>query len=386
MVFGASLLELYQRYWFWYVLTHPFIDPSYLSEVLMSGIVVFAVPAYSTVGAIVASLRPKNGVGWLCLALSLVMVVGNWQPVNAALENLASIVSGLAWALTPLAVALLLLIFPDGRLLSRRWWAVVGMTVGGLLLGALAELLPAYSSVAELVANIAFSILFVALASAAVAVVLRWHRSRNQERQQIKLLFYTIAVTAVAILSAFMSSYVLNDIPGAESYPTVLATVVALGGIALGIPVAIGLAVLRYRLYDIDLLINRTLVYGSLTAVLAGVYLVGIVLFQALFRTLTGQESQLAVVASTLAIAALFTPLRHRIKAFIDRRFYRRKYDAAKTLEAFSVKLRDETDLGALRDDLVGVVRETMEPEHISLWLRPNPDSKGDDGSREPGR
>jgi hypothetical protein len=386
MVFGASLLELYQRYWFWYVLTHPFIDPSYLSEVLMSGIVVFAVPAYSTVGAIVASLRPKNGVGWLCLALSLVMVVGNWQPVNAALENLASIVSGLAWALTPLAVALLLLIFPDGRLLSRRWWAVVGMTVGGLLLGALAELLPAYSSVAELGANIAFSILFVALASAAVAVVLRWHRSRNQERQQIKLLFYTIAVTAVAILSAFMSSYVLNDIPGAESYPTVLATVVALGGIALGIPVAIGLAVLRYRLYDIDLLINRTLVYGSLTAVLAGVYLVGIVLFQALFRTLTGQESQLAVVASTLAIAALFTPLRHRIKAFIDRRFYRRKYDAAKTLEAFSVKLRDETDLGALRDDLVGVVRETIEPEHISLWLRPNPDSKGDDGSREPGR
>src|SRR5918998_2824421 len=347
----------------------------------MSGIVVFAVPAYSTVGAIVASLRPKNGVGWLCLALSLVMVVGNWQPVNAALENLASIVSGLAWALTPLAVALLLLIFPDGRLPSRRWWAVVGMTVGGLLLGALAELLPAYSSVAELVANIAFSILFVALASAAVAVVLRWHRSRNQERQQIKLLFYTIAVTAVAILSAFMSSYVLNDIPGAESYPTVLAPVVALGGIALGIPGAIGPAVRRYRLYDIDLLINRTLVYGSLTAVLAGVYLVGIVLFQALFRTLTGQESQLAVVASTLAIAALFTPLRHRIKAFIDRRFYRRKYDAAKTLAAFSAKLREETDLDALSEDLVGAVRETMQPEHISLWLRPDNATKSKVGN-----
>jgi PAS domain S-box-containing protein len=132
----------------------------------------------------------------------------------------------------------------------------------------------------------------------------------------------------------------------------------------------VGIAILRYRLYNIDLLLNRTLVYGALTAVLAAVYFGIIVLFQALFRAFTGQESQLAVVVSTLAIAALFTPLRLRIQSFIDRRFYRRKYDARKTLEAFSAKLRTETDLDALSSDLIEVIRETMQPTRVSLWLK----------------
>jgi hypothetical protein len=145
-----------------------------------------------------------------------------------------------------------------------------------------------------------------------------------------------------------------------------------------GVPIAVGFAVLKYRLYNIDLLINRTLVYGSLTALLALVYFAGVATTQAIFRGLTGQEQQpqLAVVIPTLVIAALFNPLRRRIQSFIDRRFYRRKYDAAKTLEAFSAKLRDETDLDALSDDLVGVVRETMQPAHVSLWLRPDPGSR----------
>jgi hypothetical protein len=146
------------------------------------------------------------------------------------------------------------------------------------------------------------------------------------------------------------------------------------------IPMSIGIAVLRYHLFDIDVLINRTLVYGALSVSLAVVYIGSVVLLQATLRTLTGQGTQLTVVVSTLAIAALFNPLRRRIQAFIDRRFYRRKYDAAKTLETFSAKLREETDLDALSDDLVGVVRETMQTAHVSLWLRPKPPRRGSEG------
>jgi hypothetical protein len=143
------------------------------------------------------------------------------------------------------------------------------------------------------------------------------------------------------------------------------------------IPIATGIAILRYRLYDIDRIINRTLVYGALTATLVALYFGGIVVLQRLFVLLTGQQSTLAVVASTLLIAALFTPLRRRIQGFIDRRFYRRKYDARKTLEAFSTKLKNETDLESLNNDLVGVVRETMQPAHVSVWLRSDPAPKG---------
>jgi MFS family permease len=296
--------------------------------------------------------------------------------------DLASMLSGLAFALAPLAVTLLLLIFPDGRLLSRRWWAVVGMAVGGPLFGALTEPFSAYSDAAEVAATVAISVSLGALLASVVAVVLRWRRSRDRERQQIKLVVYAVAATVAAILSAVVSTYVMGDIPGAETYPTVLAWVVSLGGIALGIPVAIGVAILKYHLYDIDLVINRTLVYGVLTAVLALIYFGGVTATQAISRSLTGQEEQpqLVIVTSTLVIAALFNPLRRRIQAFIDRRFYRRKYDAAKTLEAFSAKLRDETDLDALTGELIGVVGETMQPAHVSLWLRPELPPRGSEG------
>jgi len=153
-------------------------------------------------------------------------------------------------------------------------------------------------------------------------------------------------------------------------------------GFVLLIPLSIGVAMVRSGLYEIDIIINRTLVYGSLTAMLAALYFGGVTAAQAFFRTLTGQEKQpqLAIVVSTLVIAALFNPLRRRIQGFIDRRFYRRKYDARKTLEALSAKLRDETDLDALSDELVGVVRETIQPAHVSLWLRPELPPRGSKG------
>jgi hypothetical protein len=165
----------------------------------------------------------------------------------------------------------------------------------------------------------------------------------------------------------------LVDIPlphDAVWYPLVDSLI---GLVFAGMPVAVGIAVLRYRPYDIDVIINRTLVYGTLTATLVAVYVGGVAATQAIFRTLTGQQEQpqLAIVVSTLVTAALFNPLRRRIQGFIDRRFYRRKYDARKTLEAISARLRDETNLEALNAELVGVVRETMQPAHVSLWLRP---------------
>jgi hypothetical protein len=203
----------------------------------------------------------------------------------------------------------------------------------------------------------------VSVVLSASSMVVRFRRATGEVRQQIK--WFTLAAAFAAV------SWVALTI----TYDTELQEVGQLLGLLsfLGIPLAVGTAVLRYRLYDIDVVINRTLVYGSLTATLALVYVGSVVSLQSVFRVLTGQESQLAVVASTLAIAALFNPLRRRIQSFIDRRFYRSKYDARKTLEAFSSKLREETDLEALNDDLVGVVAETMQPAHVSLWLRPDP-------------
>jgi hypothetical protein len=204
----------------------------------------------------------------------------------------------------------------------------------------------------------------------ASSMLLRLRHATWIARQQIKWFAYT---TAVAI-----SGIILKN----TGYPLVGVTLLWWAGFVLtviglaGNPIGMGVAILRYRLYEIDTLINRTLVYGSLTAALVALYFGGIVLMQSLFVILTGQQSTLTVVASTLLIAALFNPLRRRIQSFIDRRFYRRKYDAAKTLEAFSTKLRDETNLDALSHDLMSVVRETIQPAHVSLWLHPDSATK----------
>jgi hypothetical protein len=207
------------------------------------------------------------------------------------------------------------------------------------------------------------------MVASAVSLIVRLRRAGSVERQQIKWLAYGGAVVVGTL-----------GVGGLITLWSVPVSIVVMSVSLLGLPVFTGIAIVRHRLYDIDVLINRTLVYGTLTATLVALYVAGVVFLQYVFRTLTGGESQLAIVASTLAIAALFEPLRRRVQEFIDRRFYRRKYDARKTLEAFSSKLRDETDLGTLNDDLVGVVRDTMQPAHASLWLRPETGAKGKEG------
>ena len=202
------------------------------------------------------------------------------------------------------------------------------------------------------------------LFAAVISLFIRLRRARGLEGQQIKWFVYATALT----ICGGIVTYPVSEAIGSQWLKWIGFVPFIVG--VMAIPISMGIAIMRYRLYDIDILINRTLVYGSLSATLVALYFGGIVVSQRVFVFLTGEQSTLAVVASTLLIAALFGPLRGRIQVFIDRAFYRNKYDARQTLEAFSVKLRDETDLEALNEDLVGVVRETMQPAHVSLWLR----------------
>jgi len=280
------------------------------------------------------------------------------------------------------SLLLILLLFPTGRPPTQRWRWVGAAAIGW---GSLFVLMTTLSrrlttpdlafdnpigvlgeGTFELFAGVWIVGLLMLLMACALALFIRYRRTNDTEREQIKWLLYACVV--------FVMIYVGGTIGGLAGTNSVGGDVwgILFGLSLLMLPAAIGIAVLRYRLYDIDVVINRTLVYIPLTTTLIALYFGGIVVLQRLFLTLTGEQSTLAVVASTLAIAALFNPLRRRIQSFIDRRFYRSKYDAAKTLEAFSVKLRDETDLQTLNNDLVGVVRETMQPAHVSLWLHPD--------------
>jgi len=216
-------------------------------------------------------------------------------------------------------------------------------------------------------------LLFLCFLASVAALFVRLRQARGVERQQIKWFAYAAAVMGAGPLVMFMLG---SGYSALQELMWDLGYFVGILGFAF-LPVATAIAILKYRLYDIDRIINRTLVYGALTVTLVGVYVGSVLSIQYAFRGLTGSRSQLAIVASTLLIAALFNPLRRRIQSFIDRRFYRRKYDARKTLEAFSAKLRNETDLEALNNDLVSVVRETMQPAHVSVWSRPDTVPKG---------
>jgi hypothetical protein len=361
---------------------------------------------FPLVGALIASRRPENPIGWLCLAdgflwmttnmLDYYSVYGMAKPGSLPFPLGAAAINNWLWVPSVgLLATYVFLLFPNGRLTSRRWrplaWlsgvVIVSVSIGVMLSPESLDMPrgirnPFGLEAAPWVTTVAYAILPLlplCMLASAVSLVLRYRRSKGDERQQIKWIAFAASLVALTYLIAMVASFVHPS----EAWTTVgsvwwlnLLTIAALLSFVT-IPIAVGFAVLKYRLYDIDLIINRTLVYGSLTVTLVALYFGGIVVLQRVFVLLTGQQSTLAVVASTLLIAALFTPLRQRIQSFIDRRFYRSKYDAAKTLEAFSVQLRDETDLDALSDDLVGVVRETMQPAYVSLWLRPALPSRG---------
>src|SRR5215208_2874756 len=362
--------------------------------------------SFSVVGALIASHRPENSIGWIFLAVGFfygLLSAGEEYAIYALLTNLGALPLGAEaswlgqWIWAPglgLILVFLPLLFPDGHPPSHRWRPVAwlgGLSIGLGVVSSMIVLWPergpalvtgdeSPSHVLQvLVVFVAFPLMLLAGVGAVISLFVRFRRARGDKRQQIKWFASASALTLVWIL--VFGEATLGGVP------EVIVDLSALLVIP-SIPIATGIAILRYRLYDIDRIINRTLVYGSLTLMLALLYFGGVTVTQALLRTLTGQEKlpQLIIVASTLVIAALFTPLRRRIQSFIDRRFYRRKYDAAKTLETFSLKLRDETDLEALNNDLVGVVRETMQPAYVSLWLRPDPPPRVSGRSHEPRR
>jgi hypothetical protein len=270
-------------------------------------------------------------------------------------------------------------LFPSGRFVPHwtRWLAVALIVndVPDFLFPQLYSRLPSLETVSYLV-------FLGGVVSLVWSQIYRFRRvSSPAQRQQSKWVVFGLTL---GIAGTFPSQLPVDlSWVGGDTPLTLLLLKVGFTLSLMLIPLSIGVAVLRSHLFDIDLLINRTLVYGSLTTVLVALYFGGIVLLQRLFVALTSEQSTLAVVASTLLIAALFNPLRRRTQSFIDRRFYRSKYDAAKTLEAFSTRLRDETDLEALNDDLVGVVRETMQPAHVSLWLRPDPPPRASAGREQ---
>ena len=344
------------------------LDTIFVSVFALVAIVIFWRRSDDPMALLVATMLvvwgPLNGL----LVVTPSATEGMYPALEKVLGGLLTFVGYMTWML-------FFYLFPSGRFVPRwtRWLALCWVLFSGSW--TFTPFGP--PSWPPLLFNGAVLVLW---GSFPVAQIYRYARVSNQlQRQQTKWVVFGVAVAVAGVLMTIFTVGAAVDLRPEEVVRRMLSMLL-MDVFVLLIPLSIGIAVLRSRLFDIDVVINRTLVYGSLTALLVLVYLGGVASLQYVLRALTGGESQLAVVTSTLLIAALFNPLRRRIQDFIDRRFYRRKYDAAKTLEAFSAQLRDETDLNALSDDLVGVVRETMQPAHVSLlWLRPDTASKKDE-------
>jgi hypothetical protein len=353
------------------------------------------------VGALIAARQPRNPYGWLWLAsgiaLSFTQLVAAYAfhglliaPGTLPLAELAQWLTGAAWLLTFATAPFVLLLFPTGHLPSPKWrivaWVVIGAVLTGLpvcwgmagLSGFVPDVESPYGApgivadVLEALMILSVVLIIIAIMAGVISLLLRFRRARGIERQQLKWFTYG-AVLAGAVL---MSDFVYT-LPGVwESVKE---------GIAFNLlpPLTIGIAILRYQLFDIDVIIHRTLVYSVLTLALGLIYIGCIVLSRTVIAPLTG-GSEVAIVASTLVIAALFSPLRRHIQNVIDKRFYRRKYDAAKVLAAFATTARDETDLEQLTGELLHVVDETMQPEFVSLWLRDTPVRARNEADRSP--
>jgi hypothetical protein len=362
----------------------------------------FLTSGYAVGGSLVAARQPRNPIGWLMSALAIVLLLnglaaGYVEPVDNPLELFAGglVVSYYGWnedIWIPLVGVFLPLLFPNGRLPSRRWrpllWLAILSVVFGVASGALAPgaldssewpgvenpygVGGTVGSVLDVLNVVGVVLFVVGVVGAAAAVVVRFRRATGEARQQLKWFAYVAGLLGVALLLA--GAVAIAEDSGAKE--TTWAYVIgatgwftALFAVLIGFPVAIGLAVFRYRLYDVDVVVNRTLVYGSLTALLVGTYFGLVLLFQLALGPIT-EGNELGVAVSTLAVAALFRPVRRRLQEVVDRRFYRHKYDAARTLAAYSARLRDQVELEALAAELRGVVAETMQPTHVSLWLR----------------
>jgi hypothetical protein len=367
-------------------------DPSSLLGSIFGELVILA---FAVVSFLITSRRPENLVGWAIAIGTLLTAAADFgleyavyglvtAPGSVPIPIWVGILAGCFRSVGFILILyVVLLLFPDGHLPSPRWRPVAWLLVVSALVQALDSLFsPDFSDIdsrlapfskptGNILPNFAGDIFGgltllcwgASVLACVAALVVRFRRSSGDERQQLKWLTYSSFLSG-AILVLIYVGVALN-----------LSIVNTMGGYLfdlalLPIPVAVGIAILKYRLYDIDIIVNRTLVYGSLTAVLAVIYWGSVVGLQEVLRPLVGEGNDLAVVASTLLTAGLFLPLRSRIQSFIDRRFYRRKYDAARTLEAFSAAMRDEVDLATLADHLVAVVEETIQPAHTSLWLK----------------
>jgi hypothetical protein len=359
---------------------------------------VFAILVFPLVGALVVSQQPRNAVGWVMLALGGVVVVGGlvgaYAVIGLDLRPGSLPEPGVALALTEaiwvpvigLIGTFLILLFPDGKLPSPRWrpWAwfcalAMVLSYAAILFqpATFAERgfpdvsnpfgIQAIEPIGDALLTVLLSIP-IAIVGCAVALIRRFRRSQGRTRLQLKWLAASAAVVAFSY-GLGMAANVPFTFTGSEA-PEWMGIFDSLSIIPFFfIPMAMGIAITRHRLYDIDVIINRALVYGTLTVTLTIAYVIAIAAIQVIARPLAG-ESQLAVAGSTLAVAALFRPARRRIQGFIDRRFYRSKFDATKTLEEFSARLRDEVNLETLSADLLAVVDSTMSPAHRSLWLR----------------